>query len=56
MVVPLAALGQDPVKIEAAYRLGRVASWSLDLTGGINLASAEGLAPVEGMVALRVPF
>jgi len=56
LVVPLSRLGAEPVRVEGAYRLARAGKWSLDLTGGVNMARAEGLSPVEGMVALRLPL
>jgi hypothetical protein len=54
--VPLAALGHEPARVEAAYRLGRGAKWSLNLSGGLNLEQVPGLGAGEGMATFKFGF
>ncbi|HJQ16193.1 MAG TPA: S8 family peptidase [Allosphingosinicella sp.] len=34
---PLSDIGTEPLKVEAAYQLGRAGSWSFDISGGLNM-------------------
>lgn len=45
--VPIAALGHEPVKVEAAYQLDSGTRWSLKLTGGVNLESVPGMGSAK---------
>lgn len=56
LTVPIAALGHEPVKIEAAYRLDSGDRWSLSVTGGVNLESMPGLGAGAGMVTYGYSF
>lgn len=40
--VPISRLGNDPARVEFAYRLSSGSSWSFGLSGGVNLARAAG--------------
>ena len=53
MRLPLSGLVGEPARMEAAYRLTSGQSWSLDLSGGINLRHVDGIAAGEGMASLR---
>ena len=52
--VPLSGLIQEPVRMEMAYRLSSGQSWSIGLSGGINLRREAGIAAGEGMATLRL--
>ena len=54
--VPLAALGREPVKVEAAYRLDAGHRWSFSISGGVNLEQVQGLGAGEGMMTYRYAF
>lgn len=54
--VPLAELGQEPPRVEAAYRIGSGDRWSFNLSGGLNLAKADGLGAGEGMASFTLGF
>lgn len=52
--VGLSQLGQEPARIEAAYRLRSGQSWSLSLSGGYNLAKSEETGAGEVMANFRL--
>lgn len=52
--VPLSALGNEPMRVEAAYRLSAGSTWSISLSGGLNLARASALGAGEGMATFRL--
>jgi hypothetical protein len=54
--VALSALGEEPARVEAAYRLKSDQGWSVDLTGGINLKRSAYTGAGEGMATFRLPF
>jgi hypothetical protein len=54
LLVPLAALGREPMRVEAAYRLRSGTQWTLSISGGANLEQVPGLAAGEGMVTFRL--
>lgn len=54
--VALSALGEEPARVEAAYRLHSDKGWSVDLTGGVNLAHSESTGAGEAMATLRMAF
>ena len=54
--IALAALGEEPARIEAAYRVKAKTGWSLDLTGGVNLARSTYTGAGEAMATWRMAF
>lgn len=54
--VALSALGEEPARIEAAYRVKSDAGWSLDLTGGVNLGRSDYTGAGEAMATWRLAF
>ena len=54
--VSLSQLGQEPARIEAAYRLRSGQSWSLSLSGGYNLVENTETGAGEVMVNFRLPL
>lgn len=53
-LIPLSSLGENPVKAEAAYRIGEGTAWSLDLTGGYNLERSDYLGRGEALASLHL--
>jgi hypothetical protein len=53
-LIPLSSLGENPVKVEAGYRIGEGSAWSLDLTGGYNLERSDYLGRGEALASLHL--
>ena len=51
---PLSKIGADPVKVEAAYRLSGGTSWSLDVSGGLNLSEGYYNGRGEALATFRL--
>lgn len=55
-LIPISSLGNEPVRVEAAYRLTAGARWSLNLSGGMNLEQVPGMASGEGMATFKFSY
>ena len=51
---PLSKIGADPVKVEAAYRLSGGTSWSLAVSGGLNLSESYYGGRGEALATFRL--
>lgn len=56
LTVPISALGREPARAEAAYRVGAGSKWSLSLSGGLNLERVPGMGMGEGMATFRFSY
>lgn len=54
--VPFAALGTEPMRFEAAYRISSGSGWTVSVSGGVNLGEAVDLAPAEGAATFKLRF
>lgn len=48
--------GAEPVKIEAAYQLGKGGSWSFDISGGYNLRRSDYAGAGEALTSFHLTF
>jgi hypothetical protein len=53
-LIPIARLGSEPVRAEAAYRLKSGHGWSFSLSGGLNLGSASDYGRGEAMAGFNL--
>lgn len=55
-LVPVSALGHEPSRAEAAYRLTSGKGWSFSLSGGVNLGDTAGYGKGEAMATFRTAW
>lgn len=53
---PLSKMGSDPLKMEAAYRVSGDTSWSLDISGGLNMRRSDYGGRGEALASFRLGF
>jgi hypothetical protein len=51
--IPVAELGHQPAKLELGYRLRSDASWSLELSAGLDVERLQDRRAAEGLVSFR---
>jgi hypothetical protein len=56
LAVPVSRLGAEPLRLEAAYRLGITPFWSVSLTGGANLAHNSYVGRGELLAGMKFSF